>query len=161
MFSPGKRINYPAHCRDCCLVERWKLRSSYIHNHGISIFLIPPPGCCNEKNVTFAIIDNKWFVWRPARFSLMAAASTRIHPHNGHTSVCVQVSYFGKREGGGRRKKGDTGGNNAGLEKLKKRARRAAITSDVSRPNDRHLSARSRCYAKSSPHCHSVPPCCQ
>lgn len=77
-----------------------------------------------------------------------------------HIGVRVQVSYFGKREGGGRRKKGDTGGNNAGLEKLKKRARRAAITSDVSRPNDRHLSARSRCYAK-SPHCHSVPPCCQ
>ena len=39
--------------------------------------------------------------------------------------------------------------NNAGLEKLKKRARRATITSDVSRPNDRHLSRRSRYYAKS------------
>lgn len=39
--------------------------------------------------------------------------------------------------------------NNAGLKKLKKRARRAAITSDASRPNDRHLSRRSRRYAKS------------
>lgn len=53
-----------------------------------------------------------------------------------------------------RRKKGDTARrrptrNNAGLEKLKKRARRATITSDVSRPNDRHLSRRSRYYAKS------------
>lgn len=51
---------------------------------------------------------------------------------------------------------GENGGhakpcNNAGLKKLKKRARRAAITSDASRPNDRHLSRRSRRYAKSPP----------
>lgn len=51
---------------------------------------------------------------------------------------------------GARRNGGHAGPrNNAGLKKLKKRARRAAITSDASRPNDRHLSRRSRRYAKS------------
>lgn len=53
------------------------------------------------------------------------------------------------REDDGKGGQAGTARNNAGLEKLKKRARRAAITSDVSRPNDRHLSRRSRCYAKS------------
>lgn len=83
--------------------------------------------------------------WRPPRIF--------IHPH---ACVCACVSFV-LWETRGRRttEKGDTGGNNAGLEKLKKRARRAAITSDVSRPNDRHLSGRSRCYAK-SPLCHSA-----
>ena len=60
-------------------------------------------------------------------------------------------SVLGNTTGG--EGKGGHGGepsrNNAGLEKLKKRGRRATITSDVSRPNDRHLSRRSRCYAKS------------
>lgn len=83
--------------------------------------------------------------WRPPRIF--------IYPH---ACVCACVSFV-LWETRGRRttEKGDTGGNNAGLEKLKKRARRAAITSDVSRPNDRHLSGRSRCYAK-SPLCHSA-----
>lgn len=55
-----------------------------------------------------------------------------------------------RRKWGGVEARGGGARNNAGLEKLKKRARRAAITSDVSRPNDRHLSPRGRCYAKSS-----------
>lgn len=40
--------------------------------------------------------------------------------------------------------------NNTGLKKLKKRARRAAITCDASLPNDRYLSrCNQRIYAKS------------
>lgn len=80
------------------------------------------------------ITDDKWFVSAVARCRDKARGS-----------YALVISYLEHSE------MGDTSGpgNNAGLKKLKKRARRAAITSDASRPNDRHLSRRSRRYAKS------------
>lgn len=74
---------------------------------------------------------------------------SRFRGWTAHLHIEIHGPTLGKRESP--TEKGDKRAacNNAGLEKLKKRARRAAITSDVSRPNDRHLSRRSRCYAKS------------
>lgn len=62
-----------------------------------------------------------------------------------------------RRKWGGVEARGGGARNNAGLEKLKKRARRAAITSDVSRPNDRSPFVSSRpvlCKELSAPVSH-------
>lgn len=91
--------------------------------HGVAL----SPSARRGKRYSL-ITDDKWFVsavMRPGGKARRARNGSHAH---SLLSYLVRGAKWGTTPGSG---------NNADLKKLKKRARRAAITSDASRPNDR------------------------